>query len=263
MNVSRGGLDPLPCKILRAPAEGQQERLAQPKEALINLMPPAYWPGAERNIPAALSAALAPNNPNTLPHASRNTRRGKNLPTTIAIDGTTFLVVPIDLPPRLLVLGAGPDAVPLVEIAGLMSWQVTVLDHRPAYAVAERFPRAQRVALNAAASLATELQASSYDAAVVMSHHLLSDQAYLAMLADSAVAYIGLLGPAPRRARLMSEIGDKAAALAGRLHGPIGLDIGAHTPETIALAIVSEIQAFLADRPGGSFSAAQRATRDS
>ena len=123
--------------------------------------------------------------------------------------GATFLIAPIELPPRLLVLGAGPDAMPLVEIAGLMNWHVTVLDHRPAYAVAERFPRAQRVALNPAAELAAELRAAHYDAAIVMSHHLLSDQAYLAALAGhEAIPYIGLLGPAPRRARLMQELGD-------------------------------------------------------
>ena len=160
----------------------------------------------------------------------------------------------MELPPRLLVLGAGPDAMPLVEIAGLMNWHVTVLDHRPAYAVAERFPRAQRVALNPAGELVKELNATRYDAAVVMSHHLLSDQAYLATLAEhEGVPYIGLLGPAPRRARLMQEIGELAQRLRGRLHGPVGLDIGAKSPETIALAIVSEIQAVLSGRPGGPF----------
>jgi xanthine dehydrogenase accessory factor len=197
--------------------------------------------GSER-LPAAVSEVLRKND--TLRAAM-----------TVATNGATFLIVPVELPPRLLVLGAGPDAMPLVEIAGLMNWHVTVLDHRPAYAVADRFPRAQRVALNPAAELDRELHSSHYDAAVVMSHHLLSDQAYLAVLADrSNIPYIGLLGPAPRRARLMEEIGDKSRRLAGRLYGPIGLDIGARTPETIALAIVSEIQAVLAGHPGGSFS---------
>jgi xanthine/CO dehydrogenase XdhC/CoxF family maturation factor len=173
----------------------------------------------------------------------------------IETDAATFLVVPIELPPRLLLLGAGPDAMPLVEIAGLMNWQVTVLDHRPAYAIAERFPRARRVALKVAAELPQELKAGQYDAAVVMSHHLLSDQAYLAALANSSIPYVGLLGPAPRRLRLMNEIGSEAASLlSGRLYGPIGLDLGARSPEAIALAIVAEIQAVMAGRAGGSFS---------
>ena len=76
-----------------------------------------------------------------------------------------------------------------------------------------------------------------------MSHHLLSDQAYLAALAaHEAIPYIGLLGPAPRRTRLMQELGEKSRGLDGRLHGPIGLDIGAKTPETIALAIVARFR---------------------
>ncbi|HKS56324.1 MAG TPA: XdhC family protein, partial [Steroidobacteraceae bacterium] len=196
------------------------------------------------------SAAALPAGVDELLRATSNLRAA----TTVETSGATFLIVPIELPPRLLVLGAGPDAMPLVEIAGLMGWHVTVLDHRPAYAVAERFPRAQRVVLNPAGELARELRALHYDAAVVMSHHLLSDQAYLAALAEHrAIPYVGLLGPAPRRARLMQELGDQSQLLAGRLRGPIGLDIGARTPETIALAIVSEIQAVLAGRPGGPF----------
>ncbi len=208
------------------------------------------------NVVYPLGAAFRSDSPAELPAGVAQILHATALraATTVETSGATFLITPVELPPRLLVLGAGPDAMPLVEIAGLMNWHVTVLDHRPAYAVAERFPRAQRVALNPAGELTRELQAASYDAAVVMSHHLLSDQAYLdALAAHKSIPYIGLLGPAPRRARLMQELGDKSRGLDGRLHGPIGLDIGAKTPEAIALAIVAEIQAVLAGRPGGPF----------
>lgn len=204
----------------------------------------AFWTQNKHSAPAAVATAMDVSTPRGAGPSSA----------TIEADDATFLVVPIELPPRLLLLGAGPDAMPLVEIAGLMNWQVTVLDHRPAYAIADRFPRARRVALKVAGELPQELQDGQYDAAVVMSHHLLSDQAYLAALADSAIPYVGLLGPAPRRIRLLHEIGDKAARLSGRLYGPIGLDIGARSPESIALAIVAEIQAVMAGREGGSFS---------
>lgn len=206
------------------------------------------WP-----LGAAYLPADAPRLPPQLAQALRKTDRADRAAVTVAADDATFLVLPVELPVRLLVLGAGPDAMPLVEIAGLMGWHITVLDHRPAYAVAERFPRATRVVSRPAAELSAELSASRYDAAVVMSHHLTSDQAYLTALASSALPYLGLLGPAPRRARLMQEIGPAADGLAGRLHSPIGLDIGARTPETIALAIVSQIQAVLAGRAGGAF----------
>ena len=170
----------------------------------------------------------------------------------------TFLVIPVELPIRLLVLGAGPDALPLVEIASLLSWDITVLDHRPAYAVSTRFPRARTVSCQPVSAASAVIADQPFDAAVVMSHHLPSDAAYLAALAASTIRYVGLLGPAPRRHRLLSDIGTLSAKLASRLYGPVGLDIGASTPETIALAIVSEVQAVLAGRHGGSFSAKVR-----
>ena len=79
---------------------------------------------------------------------------------------------------------------------------------------------------------------------------------YLAQLAQSGVRYVGLLGPQERRRRLASELGARAAELTGRLFGPVGLDIGARTPEAIALAIIAEIHAILAGRGGRPFSAA-------
>lgn len=169
------------------------------------------------------------------------------------LDESKLLMVPVVLPIRLLVLGAGPDVQPLVAIAAQLGWQVTVSDHRPAYAVTERFPGATSVLLNPAASIASGVALNGFDAAVVMSHHLISDQHYLAALADSCVRYIGLLGPAPRRLRLLAEVGERGNKLTGRLRGPVGLDLGASTPETIALAIVSEVQAVLAGRTGRPF----------
>jgi xanthine/CO dehydrogenase XdhC/CoxF family maturation factor len=82
-----------------------------------------------------------------------------------------------------------------------------------------------------------------------MSHHLPSDEAYLRELAESELpAYIGLLGPKARRARLAQELGAVIDKLVARIHGPVGLDIGAMTPEGIALSIVSQIHAWLAGR---------------
>lgn len=173
---------------------------------------------------------------------------------TIQVGENAIFIAPVELPPRLLILGAGADAMPVVEIAGLLGWQVTLADHRPAYAIAERFPRAQQVLMNPATELMRVVDLQSFDAAVVMSHHLPTDQTYLATLADSNIGYVGLLGPPARRTRLLAELGERAARLSGRLAGPVGLDIGAKTPEAIALAIVAEIHAHLHHRGGGSFS---------
>ncbi len=202
--------------------------------------------GTEADLPQPVATALQA--------TDSKHRLQSNAGTTLESDNAKFLIVSIALPVQLLVLGAGPDAIPVVEIAALLDWHVSVVDHRPAYADAARFPRAKRVLSQPVAQLEALLQTMNFDAAVVMSHHLISDAAYLAALAHSTIPYVGLLGPAPRRARLMTDIGEHAVGLKHRLHGPIGLDIGATTPESIALSIVSEVQAVLAGRSGRSFS---------
>jgi len=161
-------------------------------------------------------------------------------------DATRALALPLRLPPGLLLCGAGADAVPLARLAVSLGFAVTVCDHRPALAVAQRFPHCE-VRCIAVPELAAALQLESFRAAVVMSHHLPSDQAYLALLAaDPRVGYVGLLGPPARRARLLDALGAAAGALVPRLHAPVGLDIGARTPEAIALAIAAELHAWIA-----------------
>ena len=94
--------------------------------------------------------------------------------------------------------------------------------------------------------LLTALDLAHFSAAVVMSHHLPSDLEYLRSLARTSIPYIGLLGPAQRREKLLSDLGGaEAASLRPRLHAPVGLPLGGRTPESIALAIVAEIHAFV------------------
>jgi xanthine/CO dehydrogenase XdhC/CoxF family maturation factor len=143
---------------------------------------------------------------------------------------------------------AGPDAQPVVHAALALGWRVSVVDHRPAYATAERFPGAS-VVRTEARRLRSVISVDQCHAAVVMSHHLPSDIAYLAQLAAAGrPAYVGLLGPSARRHRIADELGATAVELRSRLHSPVGLDIGAVTPEGIALAIISQIHAHLATR---------------
>jgi xanthine/CO dehydrogenase XdhC/CoxF family maturation factor len=154
--------------------------------------------------------------------------------------------------PHLLICGAGPDAEPVAGMALSLGWRVTVVDHRPAYAVAARFP-GTRVRLSEARALATAVAIDECHAAVVMSHHLPSDVAYLRCLAGASVPeFIGLLGPSARRRRIALELGPAAESLAARIRGPVGTDIGAVTPEGIALSIISQIHAWLAGRIAGT-----------
>lgn len=160
------------------------------------------------------------------------------------------------LPPRVLLLGGGPDALPVVDLGTRLGWKVTVYDHRPAYAQRAHFPAAERVVLARADEARLAIDLSSYDAAVVMSHHLTSDLQYLQALTDSTVRYVGLLGPPIRREKLLSDLGADRAKLAQRLHAPVGLALGGRSPESIALSIVSEIHAVLHGEEGGAFSEA-------
>lgn len=151
-------------------------------------------------------------------------------------------------PPHLLICGAAPDAQAVVSTARALGWRVSVIDHRPAYATAAHFPGADVHVANPK-SLRSEIDLTRCHAAVVMSHHLPSDEIYLRELAHAGVpAYVGLLGPKARRSRLAKELGPLTEKLGSRIRGPVGLDLGATTPEGIALSIIGQIHAWLAGR---------------
>jgi xanthine/CO dehydrogenase XdhC/CoxF family maturation factor len=151
-------------------------------------------------------------------------------------------------PPHLLICGAAPDAQPVVSTARALGWRVTVVDHRPAYVVAARFAGADMHVAHPQ-FLRREVDLARCHAAVVMSHHLPSDEIYLRELAAAGTpAYVGLLGPKARRRRLAQELGADMELLSTRIRGPVGLDIGATTPEGIALSIIGQIHAWLAGR---------------
>lgn len=162
-----------------------------------------------------------------------------------ATEKSGLFLLPLSLPPRVLLLGAGPDAVPILEFATRLGWKVTLVDHRPAYAQSLRFPLAERVVAIRPDELCNAIDLADYSAAVVMSHHMPSDLAYLRALADSDLPYLGLLGPAPRTRRLLVELGALGRGLRNRIRAPVGLALGGRGPESIALAIVAEIHAYL------------------
>jgi xanthine/CO dehydrogenase XdhC/CoxF family maturation factor len=167
--------------------------------------------------------------------------------------GVTLFTTIVAPAARILLLGGGPDARPVAELCAFLGWRVTVADHRASYLLPERFPDLTRLVETRADELATRLSLADYAAAVVMSHHLQSDLHYLRALSRSAIPYVGLLGPAGRREKLLGDLGEEAAALLPRLRAPVGLDIGGRAPESIALSIVGEVHAVLAGRAGRPF----------
>ena len=161
----------------------------------------------------------------------------------VSLDGRSLrlLFAALRPPPRVLALGGGLDAEPVVRLVAELGWRVVVQDHRPAYIANGNFDAAEQTLCVPVADLGAQLDVARFDAAIVMSHHLQTDRAYLELLAGSSMPYIGLLGPVDRRRRLLDDLGAVGEQLAGRLHGPAGLDIGGRGPAAIALSIVSEM----------------------
>ena len=162
----------------------------------------------------------------------------------------TLLLEPLRAPPHLLLAGAGPDAVPVARMTAELGWDLTVVDRRQAWARAERFPAGCRVLCVEPDGLAAALPAGA-DAALVMTHRLSDDAAWLAALSHDPPDWIGLLGPARRKARVLAELPEPARQrLNGRLRGPVGLDIGGEGAATIALSALADIHATLEGASG-------------
>lgn len=147
-------------------------------------------------------------------------------------------------PAHVLVLGAGPDAEPLLQICDSMGWQLVVNDHRQAYVSNLKRPDGCVVECAPAEDVAAVFDLSRIDAVIVMSHSLGADRAYLRVLAASNIEFVGLLGPPHRRDRLLGEMGTSGDGLAERLRSPVGRQIGGRGPEAIALEVAVELQAY-------------------
>lgn len=155
------------------------------------------------------------------------------------------------LPPLALwILGAGEDSRPLVHLAKALGWFVGVVDHRPAFARPARFPEADAVRAGHPAQVLPTLSLDARSAVVLMTHHYAKDLEALRLLLPSQAGYLGLMGSRARGARLLGELAAEGLRPDARLHTPVGLDLGATDPEGIALAILAEIQAFVAERSG-------------
>jgi len=161
-------------------------------------------------------------------------------------------------PSALTIFGAGDDAKPLVGFANQLGWHVTVADGRSHLAHAERFPHADRLVVldYEASEPLRELRIDSEDAFVLLTHSYEQDRTLLSELLPGKPRYLGVLGPRQRTERLIAEvaplIGQSTEECMSSLHAPIGFDIGAHAPETIALSIITEIVAVLNGRDGAS-----------
>jgi xanthine dehydrogenase accessory factor len=156
-----------------------------------------------------------------------------------------FIVQPV---PRLLIIGAGPEALPLLRIARGLGWRPILADHRPAL-VQALSSLAEAVVVARPAQALSQLASHPLDACVIMSHTASNDLDALRAVLANPVPYVGLLGPPARRDELLRQLDAPGrAALTARLHAPAGLNLGGHGPEALALSIAAELQQHFAAR---------------
>jgi xanthine/CO dehydrogenase XdhC/CoxF family maturation factor len=162
----------------------------------------------------------------------------------------------IAAPVSLLIAGAGNDVLPIVHFAEQLGWPVTIMDGRPTHANPDRFQSGCTILVTKPEKALEGMVIDQRTAALLMTHNYQYDKAMLQNLLTTEIPYIGCLGPRKKLERMLDEL--KAAGFSysedqkEKLYGPVGYDIGAENADEIALAIISEIQGFMAGKKGPS-----------
>jgi xanthine dehydrogenase accessory factor len=163
----------------------------------------------------------------------------------------TFFCSEIKPPWHLLIIGAGPDAAPVIRFAKGLGWEISLVDYRESFIKQDSFAEVDHTIMATPEELPEQLDLHQVDAIILMTHKIEYDERYLKQLTQTSAKYIGLLGPAARRDRLIACLGEDEKLIHDRIFGPVGLDIGGELPEEIALSLVAEVQATLYQRDGG------------
>ena len=164
----------------------------------------------------------------------------------------TAFIEMIKPPVSVVIVGAGNDVVPLVEMADILGWETTVVDGRANYAKKERFVSACQVLVSKPEQVLDQIAIDENTVFLLMTHNYNYDMAMLKQLLQKNISYIGMLGPKKKRERMLNELKDEGLTFSQQqlsvLHSPVGLDIGAETSEEIALSILAEIKALFAGK---------------
>ena len=154
-------------------------------------------------------------------------------------------VSPVKVIPTLAVFGGGSDTIPLINLAKELGWFTVLVDSRSNYARRAYFKNADEIIKQPYLELFDNNLIKNADAIIVMNHNLTLDAEALQVSERSNTSFIGLLGPSHRTERVfnLTEIADKS--LSNRLVNPVGLDLGGELPESIALAILSQVHAHI------------------
>jgi xanthine dehydrogenase accessory factor len=171
-------------------------------------------------------------------------------------NSVTAFIEFLNPPISLVIVGAGNDAIPLMQIAYSIGWDVRIVDGRNTHAKPERFVNACQVLVSKPEKALDEITLDTYTAFVLMTHNYNYDLAMLKALLQKDINYIGILGPKKKLDKMLKELENEGIALSEdklkRIYGPAGLEIGAETPEEIALSIISEIKTVFSKKAGGS-----------
>ena len=163
------------------------------------------------------------------------------------IAGRSVFIEVLPPPPHLIVCGAGDDARPLVAYAADAGFCVTLVDHRPALLDPAAFRDAAQRLLARPDDTGIVLPPAERSLAVVKTHSLAIDREWVRRLLAAGFPYVGVLGPHARTESILKEIGAPDDDIQ-RVFGPVGLDLGADGPRQVALSIVAELLAFVAQR---------------
>lgn len=164
----------------------------------------------------------------------------------------TAFIEMIKPPVSLIIIGAGNDVIPVVDMADVLGWETTVIDGRANYAKKERFVSACQVLVSKPEHALEQIVIDGQTVFLLMTHNYNYDKAMLCQLLQMNVTFIGMLGPKKKRERMMKEFKEEGLSLTEKqlsvLHCPVGLDIGAENSEEIALSILAEIKALFAGK---------------
>ncbi len=161
------------------------------------------------------------------------------------VDGRRFYIDTMRPNERLILCGAGHDAVPVAALAAKCGFRVTVLDPRKEFNGPKRFPTTEHLVVEPDQADPAQLTDSWW---LIMNHLQMRDEAALHLALQAQPKFIGVLGPLSRTREMLNHIG--ADMDSGPIHAPVGLDLGAETIDEVAVSIVSELLAVRSARTG-------------
>jgi len=170
-------------------------------------------------------------------------------------NSVTAFIEFLNPPVSLVIVGAGNDAIPMMQMADSIGWNVRIVDGRNTHAKPERFASACQVVVSQPGKVLDEIPVDPYTAFILMTHNYNYDLAMLKALLQKNLPYIGVLGPKKKLEKILNELENEGMPISTdqlkRIYGPAGLEIGAETPEEIALSIIAEIKAVFSKKTGG------------